>query len=264
MKKQTHTIASYKGMNFSTHCGLNIHATEIDTETVKTEVIDAGATRREIRKINCVECMKNYLAQIVPGCFGDYSKIQEEFAAKLETVKAEVQSHFYNVETLENLKKWFEALDATAAKFGLTSETVRDFVVEKYEPGFFELAKEAPPTIYAIELEIVAPEGIPMCAAQFNLRFAQQTSDSSIYRITGAKANLVEYLKNCYGEDETFFNEHAAEVVENCENCGLLTDDLKPVRLESVGEVEMLCSDCRQPFEPAVVTPGERAEKVTA
>jgi len=38
-------------------------------------------------------------------------------------------------------------------------------------------------------------------------------------------------------------------LMPKCDNCGRVTDKVYPVRLESVGEVELLCEDCYRDWQ---------------
>jgi len=117
-KKTIHTIAEFNGFtNFKTHCGLDITGNEIDKGEKFAEVIEAGATKREISRINCLECVKKYHALLQDEFYKrhwkDYSKIEKVFAEKIEKAAAE-----------EPPKSAAEKIQAAAEKFeGFTADS---------------------------------------------------------------------------------------------------------------------------------------------
>lgn len=78
-----HVLYCYDGPIFSTHCNERMTFSQVDEGTAKLEVIEAGSTRQEIRKVTCKACMTAYLPRIVDGGWRDYDKIREEFGKKL-------------------------------------------------------------------------------------------------------------------------------------------------------------------------------------
>lgn len=72
--------------------------------------------------------------------------------------------------------------------------------------------------IYFIELDIVAEEGVEPAADDNHLQFelvdpSGPGGGNPIYRFWGKKADIINYLRDCYGEDEPekFFEGYAEE-----------------------------------------------------
>ena len=70
-------------------------------------------------------------------------------------------------------------------------------------------------TLFEIDLEIAAEEGLPDLAIKHNFSFelsARPENANPIYTLFGTKSSLIAYLENCYGENEDFFYENATEI----------------------------------------------------